>query len=282
VGPRYFNTVGLKLIAGREFTTADVASSMKVAVVNEAFADKYFDGRALGRRIGPGGPQGSADLTIVGIVRNAKYAELRELVTPFWYVPYRQLEPLGQSDTAVRISRGLLTLHVRTDGDPATVTGAVRQAIAAVDKQVTVFDMRTMRQQISDQLIFERLLAGLAAAFAAIAIVLAALGLYGITAFDTTARTREIGVRLALGATPPGIVALVLRQTTTLVVLGLSVGLMATVAATGYVRSLLFGLQPIDPLVFASAALIVVTVTNVAALVPARRAAQINPVTALH
>jgi predicted permease len=282
VGPNYFHTVGLGLVAGREFTAADVASSLKVAVVNEAFAQKYFDGRAVGRRIGPGGPQASADVTIVGIVRNGRYAEVRENVTPIWYVPYRQLEPPGQSDTAVRISHGLLTVHVRTEADPRTAASAVRQAIAAVDKRVVVIDMRTMPQQISDQLALERLLAGLAAGFAAIAIALAALGLYGVTAYDTTARTREIGIRVALGATPLGIMGLILRQTATLTALGLAAGLVSAVAGIGYVRSLLFGLQPTDPIVVVSAAIVVVTFTTIAAVVPARRATRIDPITALN
>jgi predicted permease len=282
VGPGYFNTVGLKIVEGREFTNRDVASSPKVAVVNEAFAQKYFGGRALGRRIGPGGRDGSADAEIVGIVRNGRYAQVRENIAPFWYVPYRQLEPLGQSDTAVRISRGLLTLHIRTTTDPASVAPAVRQAIAAVDKRVTVFDLRTMNQQIANQLTLESLLARLAAGFAVIALVLAALGLYGVTTYDTTMRTREIGVRMALGATPFGILRLIGRQTTMLILAGLAAGLLLALAGIESVRSLLFGLQPTDPLVIISAAVAVVTVTNIAAFIPAHRATRINPLTALH
>src|SRR5262249_15890277 len=195
VGPQYFSTVGMPIVTGHEFTDADVGAGRKVAVVNEAFAQKYFEGDAMGRRIGPGGQNGSADFTIVGVVRNGKYAQVRENIAPFWYVPYQQLEPLGQSDTAVRIASGLLALHVRTAGDPASVANAVRSTIAAIDKRVAVFGMLTMRQQIADQLMLERLLAGLGAAFAVIAIVLAALGLYGVVAYDTTMRTRELGVR---------------------------------------------------------------------------------------
>ena len=282
VGPRYFTTVGMTILEGREFTETDVATSPKVAIVNRAFARKYFDDRAIGRRIGPGGPQGSADFTIVGIVRNGKYADLREEIAPFWYVPYQQLEPLGQSDTAVRISRGLLSLHVRTAADPATVAGAVRSTIASIDKRVTLFNIRTMREQISDQLTLERLLAVLGAAFAIVAVVLAALGLYGVVAYDTTMRTRELGLRMALGETASGIVVMILRQTAWLVAVGLSAGVVLAVAGVGYVRSLLYGLQPTDPMVIVSAAGIVVAVTTVAALVPARRATHINPIESLN
>jgi predicted permease len=270
VGPGYFSTVGTPIVAGREFTEADVASGQRVAVVNEAFARRYFGGEALGRRIGPGGPQGSADFTIVGIARNGKYAEVRENAAPFWYVPYQQLAQLAQ-----------LTLHVRTTGDPATFATDVRHAIAAIDKRVIVFGMKTMRQQISDQLILERLLARLAGGFAIIAVMLAALGLYGVTTYDMTARTREIGVRIALGATPFAILALILRQTGMLIALGLTAGLMLAVAGTSQVRSLLFGIEPSDPLVIISAALGVMTVTTIAAWLPARRATRINPITAL-
>jgi len=196
-------------------------------------------------------------------------------------VPYQQLEPLGQSDTAVRITRGLLTLHVRTTGDPAAAANVVRNAILAIDKRVTVFGIKTMRQQIADQLTFERLLAWIGAVFAVIALSVAALGLYGVVAYDTTARTREFGVRVALGETPGGIMRLILGQTMTLVVAGLGVGLLVAFAGIGYVRSLLFGLQPTDPLVIISAAATVVVISNVAAFVPALLAKQISPVASL-
>jgi len=282
VGPSYFSTVGMRILEGRDFSDADIAASPKVAVVNEAFAKRYFEGRAIGRRIGPGGPNASADFTIIGIVRNGKYAEVREEIAPFWYVPYQQLEPLGQSDTAVRISQGLLALHVRTATDPAAAANAVRSTIATVDKRVTVFNMTTMRQQIANQLTLESLLAKLGAVFAAMAIALAALGLYGVVAYDTTMRTRELGLRLALGETPAGVVVLILRQTMRLVAIGLAGGAVLGIAGVGYVRSLLFGLEPTDPLVIASAAAVVVTVTTVAALVPARRATHINPIDSLN
>jgi len=258
------------MVAGREFTEADVASGQKLAVVNEAFARHYFGRRALGRRIGPGGPQGSADFTIVGVARDGKHAQVRETVSPFWYVPYQELTQLGQ-----------LTLHVRTTGNPEAVTAGVRQAVAAADKRVTMFRVKTMQEQISDQLILERLLAMLAAVFAMVAMLLAAIGLYGVMTYATMARTREIGVRIALGATPSAIFALIFRQTTTLIVVGLTVGVVLAFAGIGYVRSLLFGLEPTDPFVMAFAALAVIMVTMVAAWLPARRATRIDPVSAV-
>ncbi len=270
VGPGYFATVGAPIVAGREFTEADVVSGQKVAVVNEAFARRYFGGRALGRRIGPGGPQGTADFTIVGIARDGKYAHVRETAAPFWYVPYQQLAQLGQ-----------LTLHVRTTATPEAVTAAVRHALAAIDERVTLFRVKSMQQQISEQLIVERLLATLAAVFAIVAMLLAALGLYGVMTYATMARTREIGVRMALGATPSAILALMTRQTTTLIVLGLTAGFVLALAGIGYLRSLLFGLEPIDPFVMGFSTLVVITVTAIAAWLPARRATRIDPMSAL-
>jgi predicted permease len=270
VGPGYFSTVGAPIVAGREFTEADVVSGQKVAVVNEAFARRYLDGRALGRRIGPGGPQGSADFTIVGVARDGKYAQVRETTAPFWYVPYQQLPQLGQ-----------LTLHVRTTANAAAVTASVRDALAAIDKRVTLFRVRTMQQQIADQVILERLLATLAAVFAIVAMLLAALGLYGVMTYTTMARTREIGVRIALGATASAILALITRQTATLILVGLAAGFAFTLAGIGYLRSLLFGLEPTDPFVMAFATLAVITVTTIAAWLPARRATRVNPVSAL-
>lgn len=270
VRPGYFSTIGAPIVLGREFTEADVASGQKVAVVNEAFARRYFGGQALGRRIGPGGPQGSADFTIVGVARDGKYALVRETTAPFWYVPYQQLAGLGQ-----------LTLHVRTTANPEAVTADVRNALASIDKRVTLFRVRTMQQQIAGEVTLERLLATLAAVFATVAMLLAALGLYGVMTYTTMARTREIGVRIALGATASAILALITRQTAALIVLGLAAGFALTLAGIGYLRSLLFGLEPTDPFVMAFAALAIITVTTIAAWLPARRATRIDPMSAL-
>ena len=191
----------------------------------------------------------------------------------------RLANPTPPCESAAVCSR----LHIRTTGDPASAASAVRQAIASVDKRVTVFDLRTMNQQIADQLTLERLLAGLADRIRYDRSGRSLqLGLYGITAYETTLRTREIGVRMALGATPFGILGLIVRQTTTLVLAGLAVGLLLAFAEFESVRSLLFGLQPTDPLVIVSAAVAVITVTNIAAFIPAHRATHINPLMALH
>jgi predicted permease len=281
VTPGYFRTVGAQFVEGREPTAADVRSGRKVAVVNEAFARRYFDGRALGRRIGLTGAGATADVTIVGVVRDGKYVDLREPATPVWYVPYAQLEIAGTSDTAERIRLGVTTLYVRATGDPSALAGEVTRTIAALDPRVTVSGVRATSGQIDDLLVLERVLAALASAFAAVAVFLAALGLYGVMAYDTTARTREIGVRLALGATPGGVLGLVLRQAAVLIGLGLALGVAPAVLVVRSAKTLLFGLEPADPVVPVTAAAIVVAATALAAYVPARRAARVDPAIAL-
>jgi predicted permease len=270
VGPGYFSTVGTALAAGREFTEDDGVTGQHVAVVNESFARRYFGGQALGRRIGPGGPQGSADFRIVGVARDGKYARIRESSAPFWYVPYQQLGRVGQ-----------LTFHVRTTANPETVIADVRRALAAIDKRVTVFRVKTMERQIAEQVILERVLATLAAVFAIVATLLAALGLYGVMTYATLARTREIGIRMALGASASTILALMTRETATLIVLGLAAGFVLTLTGIGSLRSLLYRLEPSDPFVMSGAALGIVTVTMFAAWLPARRASQVDPISAL-
>jgi predicted permease len=284
VRPGYFAAIGMPIVAGRDFTKADVDAGQNVAVVNEAVVRRYFGGPsplALGRRIGVGGATGKADHVIVGVARDAKLADVRESIEPFWWAPYQQLGRVADTDVVLRARQGLYWLIVRTSGNPDTVAAAVREAIASIDRRVTLWRMSTVPQQVAERLIFERVLAGLAAAFAIVAMLLAALGLYGVTAYDTAARTREIGVRMAIGATPPEILSLILRQTAMLVAAGLATGALLAAAGIGYVRSLLFGLEPTDPLVMASAAIVVIAVTMLAAWIPARRATRIDPIKAL-
>jgi len=270
IGSGFFRTIGTPIVAGREFTEADTAPAEKVAIVNESFARRYFDGRALGRRIGRGGPDGVADFTIVGIVRDGKAAFVRETSSPMWYVPYRQLEQVGG-----------LVLHVRTTGPSDGVTNAIRAAVASINNRVPPFGAMSMEQQIAGQLVTERLLAGLSTVFAGVAIALAALGLYGVTAYITMARTREIGLRLALGATPAGIVALILRETVVVTVLGLGAGVLLAALTVESLRPLLFGIDPVDTTVMVFSAVAVALVTTTAAWLPARNAMRVSPRIAL-
>jgi predicted permease len=271
VGPGYFGIVGIPIREGREFTAADRRGAPAVAIVNEAFARKYFpDGRAIGRRIGPGGSRGPASITIVGVAADSRVTHVREAPAPFWYVPYMQ------------VGVGQLTLHVRTDAEPAAMLATLTQAIGAIDKGVTVFRGRTMTRQIEDQVVAERLLATLATGFGVISALLASIGLYGVLSFVTWSRTREIGLRMALGASRRSILGLIVRQTSLLILAGLAAGMILAVTLARQVQALLFGIDALDAVTLASAVGLVLAVTILAALLPARRAARVNPSTALH
>jgi predicted permease len=267
VGPGFFRTVGIPLLEGREFGPADTASSQHVAVVNEAFVRRYLRGAsAIGRRVGPAGPRGSAGFTVVGVTRDTKTTRVREMPHPFWYVPYAQVEGLDE-----------LSLHVRADGPPDAVLRDVQQAIAAIDPRVAVSRARTMHALIEDQVEIERLLATLAGVFAVLALFLASLGLYSTVSYLTTARTREIGVRMALGASPSGILRLVIAANVPTLAAGSLAGLALTLIVSEQVRPLLFGLEPRDPSTIAAATVVVALMTTAAAALPARRAAAMNP-----
>jgi predicted permease len=274
VGPGYFATVGIRLREGRDFDVTDTAASMPVAIVNETFARRYFKGGpALGRRIGPGGPQGTASYTVIGVASDSKRVGVRDDPSPSWFIPYAQL-PFG-------VGPAQFTLHVRTVGPPDGVIDDVRRAIGRIDRNVTVFRVQTMRQQIEQQVRVERLLAVLGVFFGVVALLLAAIGLYGVVTYITSARIRELGLRIALGASRWSILRLVLGQTIVLIAAGVVIGLALTYAAVGYVRSLLYGVEPTDPATLVRSVVLIVTITTLAALLPAARATRVDPVRAL-
>lgn len=281
VTPDYFRTLGTTVVQGREFVDTDDASGGRVAIVNETFARLFFDGDAIGRRIGPAETTGRAELTIVGVVRDGKYAGLREETVPLWFIPRAQVENLGYSDTAERIRAGVVTLYVRTAGDPTAAAPALLRDISALEPRVLVTAARPLAAQIEDLVAVERLVGRLATAFATIALLIAAIGLYAATAYDVSTRTREFGVRVALGATPAGLLRMVLRQTTGVVAIGTAVGTMLAVPTAQAARTLLFGLEPADPTVLAVGIVLVTIITLVAAALPAYRASRVDPTTAL-
>jgi predicted permease len=271
VGPGFFRTTGLPLKEGREFTATDSASSEPVAIVNEAFVRRYLgDGSALGRRIGPGGSRGPARHTIVGVTRDSKITHVRDATIAFWYIPYAQLTNLGQ-----------LTLHVRATESPEAALRDVMAAIASTDPGVPLFQAGTMRQQIENQVQVERLLATLAAVFALLAVALASLGLYGVVSYTTSARTREFGIRMALGASRRAILRLVFGQCVPLIAAGAVAGVAIASVGARQLQPLLYDLRPFDAPTLLAAVAIVAGVTTVAAMLPARRAARINPAATL-
>jgi predicted permease len=271
VGPGFFEALGISFREGRSFTSLDTAPSTPVAIVNEAFARRYFpDKSAIGRRIGQGGDQGIARYTIVGVTRDTKVAEVKESARPFWYVPLAQLPGFDQ-----------LTLHVRTTRAPEAALDDISRAIASVDRSGPILEAATMRQQIDDQVDVERLLAVLANVFAGVAVLLASFGLYGVMSYLTTAKAREMSIRMALGASPGAMLRLVFGRSAFVIVGGLLAGLGIAVAAGRQVQPLLFELDSADPPTLIGATAIVLLVALAATGLPARRASKTNPADAL-
>jgi putative ABC transport system permease protein len=272
VGPDYFRTMGIPLVAGREFTRSDDAAAPKVAIVNETFVRHFLAGREpLGQRFGWGVGRGvKLDMEIVGVVRDSKYSSMRDAPPPVYYVPYRQ----GAHQTGV-------TFYVRTAVDPVAVAPVVRSTAAAVDPNLPVRDLKTMQRHVEENVGAERLLSILTGSFAGLASLLAAIGLYGVLAYDVARRTREIGIRLALGARAAQVRGLVVRQVALLLAIGASAGLAAAAAAERLLQAVLFGTAPWDLLVYGSALTLVVVMALVAAYVPARRASSVDPMVAL-
>jgi predicted permease len=271
VGAGYFSTFGIPLIAGREFTRADAAGAPKVAIVNEAFAKKFNLGRGpIGKHIGDRG--GKLDTEIVGFVQNAKYSEVKREVPPLFFRPYRQ------GDAA---AVGSITYYVRTAGDPELFLSNIPKVVARLDPNLPVEDLRTMPQQVRENVFVDRFISVLSAAFASLATLLAAVGLYGVLAYTVSQRTREIGLRMALGAPPSRVRGMVLRQVALMTLVGGVVGLAASIGLAKLAESLLFQMQGSDPLVLAGAAVALTIVALCAGFIPAHRASQVDPMSAL-
>jgi predicted permease len=270
VGMDYLRTVGIPLLQGRDFTEADAAGAPRVAIVNEAFVKKFGLGRdAVGKLMAPRQTD-SLDVEIVGVVRDAKYSDVKEPVPPVFYRPYRQGDaPVG------------LSFFARTSGDPARMLSSISPVIARLDPNLPIEDLKTMPQQIRETIVIDRMISILAGAFAAIATVLASIGLYGVLAYSTAQRTREIGVRIALGARGSRVRGLVLRQVGRMTLIGGVLGMIAGVLVGRAARTLLYGLEGQDPWVMIVAAVVLTGVALAAAYLPARRASQVDPMQAL-
>ncbi|MFN8095484.1 MAG: ABC transporter permease [Vicinamibacteria bacterium] len=270
VGPAFFATVGMPLVAGRQFDERDVLGAGRVAVVNEVFAKKYFrDANPVGRRIGFGRDEG-LPIEIVGVVRDARLDRMREEPQRFVFLPAAQQPDI----TGV-------VYYVRTDGDPAALAAPVRAAVRAVDAALPVTDVKTMTTVVDESLFTDRIVAGLSAAFGLLATLLAAVGLYGVMSYAVARRTREIGVRVALGADQPRILKLVLGEIAILSGIGMAIGLPGGWGLGRVVESRLFGLRAFDPPTLLFAAAVLAAATLLAGLLPALRALRVEPSTAL-
>lgn len=272
VTPGYFDTLGMRIVRGRGFSSSDSHDAPRVAIVNETMASSEFGGRdALGRRIRL---NETHDFEIVGVVSDARISSLRRVTEPLVFICAAQ--PHG---IPTRIP--LDTLDVRAAGDPIQITEQVRKAVAEAQSDLTLLNVRTLSEQVDRTLVRERLLALLATAFGVGALFLVAVGLYGVISQWATQRTREIGVRMALGAPPRGVKWLVLRQALWLVLIGLALGVPAAVAVAQLLGGLLFEVTPFDPRSLLGSVLLLVAVATVAAFLPARRASRLDPIAAL-
>ncbi|HET9743009.1 MAG TPA: ABC transporter permease [Terriglobales bacterium] len=271
--PNYFKTLGIPLLLGRDFREND--SSANVAVVNEAFAKHYFGSaqNALGRTFARGGGanRGTPLLTVIGVVADAKHADLRTPVAPNVYSPY--------SNPDAKIPR--MQFYVRTWQAPEAAMNTIRTAMQNLDSKMVIDGMETMDQQIGSDLSTESIIAFLAVSFGILATFLAAVGLYGVLAYSTAQRTREIGIRMALGASRASVVSMVLREVAWLAGISIAVALPASLLLARYLRSQLYGVSNADPLTLIAVVVLIGLVAVLAALVPARRAAGVNPTRAL-
>jgi predicted permease len=273
ISPGYFRTTGTPILLGRDFDERDNRQSPKVAIVNEETAKKLFGGDALGKTFQIAADRGEKryNFQIVGVVRNTKYYDLRENFQPIAFYPEAQ-DDNPDAETQ---------MMVRSDLDLVAVINEVKAAIAQVDSGISV-DFHAYDQQIiKDGLLRERLLATLSSFFGLLAAVLATVGLYGVIAYMVARRTNEIGIRMALGAAPRQILAMVLSEAGRLLAIGVAVGVVLTVAAGRWAASLLFGLKPYDPKTLAAAVVGLGLVAVAASVVPARRAANLDPMAAL-
>ncbi|HEV2665228.1 MAG TPA: FtsX-like permease family protein, partial [Blastocatellia bacterium] len=272
IGPDYFATLGIPLIGGREITVADTSGSPKVAVINETMARRYFANRnPIGNHFAFGaGDRVRPDIEIVGVVKDSKHATVREEKRPFAYLPYAQKEDLGR-----------ITFYARTDQDVASIAPSLRREVARRDNNLPIYDLKTLSQQADESLFADRFLTFLSICFGSLAAALASVGLYGVMAYTVTRRIREIGIRIALGATRGSVAWLVLREVALLALVGLLIGAPLAFALGRAAESLLFGVKAGDLLVFAAACLLLALVALLGGYLPARRAAKVDPMVAL-
>jgi len=273
--PGYFTTMRVPILRGRDFSPRDHAHSPHVAIVNEAFARYYFGkSNPIGKHIGPGDARpGQADFAIVGVVKDGKYASLREETPCFWYIPYEQFNE-------TREIHGL-RFYIRTVDDPEKEAGAVRQAFRAVDPKVPLFNFQTLARQIDASLATDRMVATLSTFFSFLATLVSAIGLYGVLTYAITRRTREIGIRMALGAQYSTVMSSVMSEVVVLVFAGIGLGLACALVLGRFIQSLLFEVKTSDPETLLGAAAFALIVTLLAGYLPARRAASVDPTCAL-
>jgi predicted permease len=276
VGPNFFATMKIPLLRGRDLGERDMERSPKVVVVNEAFAKHYLAGRdPMGQHFTLGGEEDKADVEIVGVVRDAQYESLRAVAPPTVYQPLRQASDIPYMYFEVRTAMK----------NPLALVPTVRQAVASIDPNIPLFGVRTQAEQIDELLLQERFFAKLTSFFGLLALLLACIGLYGILSYAVARRTREIGIRMALGALPADVRRMVLRETLLLVLAGIVIGVPASLVgarlASSLISNLLFGLRATDASTVVGATAFLGAFAGLAGFLPARRATRVDPIVAL-
>ena len=265
----YFETMKIKFIEGRDFTRLDAQKATSVAIVNRKFAEQFFPGKsALGKRLGSGGgPDATLNLEIVGVVENSLYEGPREGVRRQVFVP--------------NYGNGSVAFYVRTQQGSDLTYNVVRHEVRQLDASMPVYEMKTLEGQLDETLLADRLVAALSAGFGLLATLLASIGLYGVMAFVVARRRKELGVRLALGAAPGGVLWLVMREVLVLLAIGLAIGVPAAVGTGRFVAAQLYGVEPNDPWMALATVAVLAAVSAAAGLIPAQRASRIDPIMAL-
>jgi predicted permease len=281
VSPHYFEAIGTRLLRGRAIGDEDTPTSRQVAVVNETFARKFFPkDDPIGKRFGMGDASNSGDYEIVGVVEDAKYQDARAPAYPTYFLPFLQMSKDPKLAWLV-YSQYMGDIELRVAGKPQNFEANVRQALAGIDPNLTVLDVMSLSEQLSGNFNQERLIARLADLYGLLALVLACVGLYGVTSYSVARRTSEIGIRMALGADRRNVLGLILSGAFVQVAIGLAVGIPAALAGGRLLSSQLYGVSSHDPIILGAAAMILSGFALLAALVPARRAATIDPMQAL-
>jgi len=262
----------MRIVAGRGISSEDTARSAPIAVVNQAFARHFLSKEnSVGKRFSLGVPFKAPGFEIVGIVEDAKHGSAREQAEPIFFLPVYQVES---------ILSYVREIEIRAAGDPASLTAEVRGAIQGINPNLPV-DATTLSQQVNDSLAQQRAFSGLTGFFGILGLVLACVGLYGVMAHNVTRRTKEMGIRMALGAQKNDVLWMVLRQTLLLIGIGIAVGVPVALAAARLIASQLYGLKPSDPSTIVSATLVMAGVGLLAGYLPARRATKVDPMVAL-
>ncbi len=298
VSGQYFETAGISIVAGRPFNNSDTANSLKVAVINKTLANHFFPkGDAVGRSIVIDINSVKGPWQIVGVARDTKSGNPRDTdPVQMTYIPLAQIDPFVPADSSDPVGTGVAAtpavreenqdrfagmILVRTTGDPAHTIADLRAAVASVDPNLPLLRITTMHDQMSNLMTHDELISSLTGLFSMLALLLAAIGLYGVMSYNVVRRTNEIGIRIALGAQTPAVQWMILSESLVLLAMGVGLGLPLTLLTTKYVKDQLFGLSALDPVTFTVAVTVVSAMTMFAAWLPARRATKVDPMVAL-